>query len=150
MRVFNHENPDDPGTEYVRAVCGEAEVTIKRSLLPVGTQEAWDALAQMVDGIDVGPPPPPPESHPTLDLDWYEECSEQVNFNGLMEDVDNEIQYINALLPTIDGMTLADLKAAFKHSEKRDREILGAIKYIARVARFLVKCLVRWGLSGAR
>jgi len=93
------------------------------------------------------PPPAEPESHPTLDLDWYDESGEKINFNDLMEDIDNEIQYINDLLPTIDGMTVAELKTAFKRSEKRDREVLETMKYMARAVRFLIKCFVRWGMS---
>ena len=149
MRVFEHEEPGDPGTEYVCAVRRGIEIVIKRSALPTGTQDAWDALIQMMDDRETdpeAPPPEEPESHLTLDLDWYDEDDEKINFNDLMDDIDNEIQYITDLLPTIDGMTFAELKTAFKRSEKRDRSILETMKYVARATKFLVKMFVRWGM----
>ena len=146
MRVFEHEEPGDPGTEYVRAVRRGIEIVIRRSALPTGTQDAWDALIQMMDDKEIDQTPPSPGSHPTLDLDWYDEDDEKINFNDLMDDIDNEIQYITDLLPTIDGMTFAELKTAFKRSEKRDRSILETMKYVARATKFLVKMFVRWGM----
>jgi len=74
-----------------------------------------------------------PDLDPTLDDPDYEDFQQAASdFRALRDAVADELEYLADVIPTIDTMTVEELRAAFKRSEQRDRQLLRALRYVFR------------------
>lgn len=74
-----------------------------------------------------------PDFDPTLDDPDYPDFQQAASdFRALRDAVADELDYLADIIPQIDDMTVEELRAAFKRSEQRDRQLLRALRYVFR------------------
>lgn len=62
----------------------------------------------------------------------YPAYQDRIDLRDFWNDLDDELGYLAATIPTIDNMTLTELRAAFKRSERRDERLLKALRYMMK------------------